>query len=78
MFDHLECTSNEWTLHSNPDCEPIFVGITVNYTALPLPDCAEFEEQFNDSIKYVIKIKATKPHSGGTGQLRAYDHLYYV
>ncbi|KAL9952467.1 hypothetical protein ACROYT_G039729 [Oculina patagonica] len=57
------------------DCES---GTTVIYASLPLPDCAWSSEQLNGSIKYVLEISATKSDPGGTGQLRAYDHLYYV
>ncbi len=71
---------SEWQLEDSAACEPTFSGTTVTYTGLVLPNCSMSSEQLPDSIKYVLKVSATKPDpgSGTTGQLRAYDHLYYV
>ena len=72
--------SVEWQLENNPACEPTFDdhGQTVNYDYLKLPDCAYKSTQLADSIKYELKINATKFDPGSTGQYRSYDHLYYV
>ncbi|KAL9952511.1 hypothetical protein ACROYT_G039779 [Oculina patagonica] len=70
----------EWRLENNADCEPIIDqdNGAVYYTGLVLPDCAFEQQQFADSIKYILKVSATRSDPGGAGQLRAYDHLYYV
>ena len=71
-------TTTEWRLKNNSACDPTFGNRTVIYNDLALPDCAWSSEQLPDSIKYVLKISATKSDPGETGQLYAYDHLYYV
>ena len=73
-----EWSEPKWQLQSSASCQPAFSDSTVTYTGLFLPDCAWSSEQLPDSIKYVLKINATMGNPGGTGQLRAYDHLYYV
>ena len=50
----------------------------VYYQNLLLPDCEYTSLQYPDFIKYILKIEAKKPDPGGTLQLRAYDHHYYV
>ena len=70
----------EWELQNNPMCQPT-IDVdqqTVNYDALYLPDCAYNSIQGDDYIKYILKIEAKKGNPGLPGQLRAYDHLYYV
>lgn len=74
---------DEWRLQSDPNCDPTFdePGRTVNYANLVLPDCAYYEKQLADYIKYQLKIIARKPDPqppAETGQLRSYDHMYYV
>ncbi|KAL9952465.1 hypothetical protein ACROYT_G039727 [Oculina patagonica] len=71
-------TTTEWRLQNNPKCEPTFGNRKVMYDGLALPDCALFSKQLNGSIKYVLKISATKSDPGRTGQLYDYDHRYYV
>ncbi|XP_078352165.1 uncharacterized protein LOC144636829 [Oculina patagonica] len=71
-------TTIEWRLQNNLACDPTFGNRTVMYDGLALPDCAWSSEQLPNSIKYVLKISATKSDPGGTGQLIAYDHRYYV
>ncbi len=78
MDDIDEWTTFDWRLENNADCDPTFSGTTVTYTGLVLPDCTFSSEQLDNSIKYVLKVSATKPDPGGAGQLRTYDHLYYV
>ncbi|XP_078350192.1 ZP domain-containing protein-like [Oculina patagonica] len=76
-----EWETSEWQLEDSAACAPTFTDAsTVTYDGLFLPDCSMSSEQLPDSIKYVLKVSATKgdPGSGTTGQLRAYDHLYYV
>ena len=76
--DLNEWTVDEWRLKSKNECKPVFGNGTVTYSALKLSDCAWSSEQpANSSIKYVLKINPTKKNSS-TGQLRVYDHLYYV
>ena len=73
--------SNEWRLANNSACDPAIdpSANTVTYTGLHLPDCAWESEQLADHIKYILKISAVKTDPGNpAGQLRAYDHLYYV
>lgn len=71
-------TADEWQLKNKSECKPVFGNGTVTYSALKLPDCALLSEQpANSSIKYVLKINPTKK-SSSNGQLRVYDHLYYV
>ena len=67
--------TSDWRLENSADCEPTFSDSTVTYTDLVLPNCSMSSEQFNDSIKYTLKIKATR---SSPAQLRVYDHLYYV
>ena len=70
----------EWQLQNDTACQPAidYVAKIVTYAALRLPECAWESEQLDDHIKYILKISAVKPNAGATGQLRAYDHLYYV
>ncbi|XP_078350308.1 uncharacterized protein LOC144635104 [Oculina patagonica] len=70
--------TTEWRLQNNPECEPTFDGQTVNYNYLKLPDCAMNETQLDNSIKYVLKVNAVKRTGLDNGQLRAYDHMYYI
>lgn len=78
--DVNEWNASEWRLQNNPACDPTLDvdGEMVNYENLTLPDCSFTSTQYPDHIKYILKIIATKPNPGGTQQLRAYDHLYYV
>ena len=78
MDDLDEWVAANWTLENSESCEPTLSGTTVTYRNLSLPDCAMSSEQLSDSIKYVLKIDVAKSDPGGTGQLRAYNHLYYV
>ena len=75
--DADEWVPSEWELENNPICGPTINDAqqTVNYANLFLPDCAFNSIQGDDYIKYILKIEAKK---GNPGQLRAYDHLYYV
>ena len=75
-----EWTPIEWELQGNSACRPALSNPdeTVTYTRLVLPDCAFNSIQEPDYIKYILKINVTKPNPGGAGQLRAYDHLYYI
>ena len=73
-----EWNTREWRLQSKAECEPTFGSGTVTYSSLKLPDCSWSSEQLNGSIKYILKVNPTKTDPGGNGQLRAYDHLYYV
>ena len=75
-----EWDASEWQLENSASCKPTFSGTTVTYSNLSLSDCAMSSEQRPNNIKYVLEISATKgdPGSGTTGQLRAFDHLYYV
>ncbi|KAJ7369437.1 hypothetical protein OS493_039005 [Desmophyllum pertusum] len=73
-----EWTTTEWRLQSSDQCEPTFGDGAVNYVNLPLPNCSFSSEQLNGSIKYVLKVIAQKTAGDANGQLRAYDHLYYV
>ena len=75
-----EWSTSEWRLQSKAECEPTFDSGTVTYSSLKLPNCSWSSEQLNmnDSIKYILKVNPTKTDPGGNGQLRAYDHLYYV
>ena len=78
-LDEWASQEANWRLEGDAACEPTFSGTTVTYTGLKLPDCSMSSEQFNDSIKYVLKVNATRTAgAGAAGQLRAYDHLYYV
>ena len=78
--DADQWASNEWQLQNNAACVPLidYAAKTVTYPGLALPDCALESEQLDDHIKYILKISAVKANPGGTEQLRAYDHLYYV
>ena len=75
-------SSAEWsTKPGNAACEPTIDGVadTVTYTSLPLPDCAIKSNQKDEEVQYILKIKAEKGSGDPvTGQLRTYDHLYYV
>lgn len=78
--DADEWMPDEWELQSNSNCQPAINDTlqTVTYSDLILPDCAYDSIQGDDYIKYILKIEAKKPDPGLTGQLRAYDHLYYI
>ena len=78
IIDLDEWGTGEWRLQNKAECEPTFDSGTVTYSSLKLPDCSWSSEQLNDSIKYILKVNPTKTDPGGNGQLRAYDHLYYV
>ena len=73
---------SDWKTSTNTTaCQPTFdVGAeTVTYEALYLPDCAYQSNQKDGEIQYILKISAEKTSSDSvTGQLRTYDHLYYV
>ena len=76
-------TEEEWRLENNANCDPTFnvPAETVNYDKLVLPDCANYDKQLNYSIKYQLKISATKDDPkppAETSQLRSYDHMYYI
>ena len=75
-----EWNATEWRLANNAACDPTLndANEMVNYDNLTLPDCSYESIQNNDSIKYILKIEARKPNPGGTLQVRAYDHLYFV
>ena len=80
MDDASQWNETEWTtITSNAACEPkINVSTqTVTYEALQLPDCAFKSNQKEEEIEYILKISAEKGASA-TGQLRGYDHLYYI
>ncbi len=69
-----------WRLEDNANCDPVIDqdnGV-VNYTGLVLPDCTFKQQQFSDSIKYILKVSAKRDNPGGAGQLRAYDYLFFV
>ena len=72
----------EWTTKtSNAACEPTLNenAQTVTYEALPLPDCTYESNQKDEEVQYIVKISAEKTSADSlTGQLRTYDHLYYV
>ena len=73
--------SAEWsTKPGNAACEPTIDGVadTVTYTNLPLPDCALQSNQKDEEVQYILKISAKGSGDPVTGQLRTYDHLYYV
>ena len=75
--------SAEWSTNpGNAACEPTIDGVTdtVTYTNLPLPDCTFQSNQKDEEVQYILKISAQKSSGdvGVTGQLRTYDHLYYV
>ena len=81
--DLAEWTVAEWRTRNSSGyltaCQPTFHNNrTVNYHGLKLPDCAFSSQQLPNSVKYILKINATKSDPGGTGQLYVYDHLYYV
>ena len=62
-------------------CEPTLNNDTqtVTYTDLKLPDCAYDSNQKDGEIEYILKITAVKTAGDpNTGQLRTYDHQYYV
>ena len=73
---------SDWKTSTNTTaCQPTFdVGAeTVTYEALYLPDCAYQSNQKDGEIQYILKISAEKTSGDSvTGQLRTYDHLYYV
>ena len=81
--DLAEWTETEWRTRNSSGyltaCQPTFHNNrTVKYDGLLLPDCAFSSQQLPNSVKYILKINAKKSDPGGTGQLYAYDHLYYV
>ena len=79
--DIREWEADEWQLLSNPECEPTLYreDQIVKYYSLKLPDCAYDQIQLdNGNIQYVLKVRAEKPDPGPPGQLRAYNHMYYV
>ena len=73
---------SDWRTSTNTTaCQPTFdVGAeTVTYEALYLPDCAYESNQKDGEVQYILKISAEKAAGDSvTGQLRTYDHLYYV
>ena len=77
--EHLN-TWNEiqWAIQQKTECQPTFSGNDVIFSDLVLPDCSLTAEQLPGSIKYIIEIKAEQNARGDTGQLRVYDHLYFV
>jgi len=78
--DADEWMPDEWELQNDPNCQPAINDAqqTVTYSDLILPDCAYDSIQGDDYIKYILKIEAKKDDPGAPGQLRAYDHLYYI
>ena len=72
----------EWRTTTNGAvCEPTLDddAETVTYKALDLPDCAYQSNQKDGEVQYILKISAEKSLGDPvTGQLRTYDHLYYV
>ena len=70
----------EWRTSTNTAaCQPTLDdgAETVTYEALYLPDCAYESNQKDGEVQYILKISAEKV-AGDSGQLRTYDHLYYV
>ena len=65
VYDLDEWTEVEWQFEDSPACQPTFNGTTVTYTGLVLLNCSMSLEQLADSIKYVLKVSATK--TGGAG-----------
>ncbi|PFX16429.1 ZP domain-containing protein-like [Stylophora pistillata] len=77
--DAGEWVPNEWTTKTGyAECEPTIGADTVTYGNLPLPNCTLESNQNATHITYILRINAEKSDPGGTGQLRAYDHKYYV
>ena len=76
--DVNEWNTSDWRLQNKAECEPTFGSGTVTYSSLKLPNCSWSSEQLAGSIKYILKVNPTKTDPGGNGQLRTYDHLYYV
>ena len=76
--DIAEWRTADWRLQNSASCEPTSDNRTVNYDGLTLPDCAWSSEQLQDGIKYILKISVKTSNPGGTGQLYANHHLYYV
>ena len=72
----------EWRTSTNTAaCQPTLDddAETVTYEALYLPDCAYESNQKDGEVQYILKISAEKSSGDPvTGQLRTYDHLYYV
>ena len=72
----------EWRTSTNTAaCQPTLDdgAETVTYEALYLPDCAYESNQKDEEVQYILKIRAEKVSGDSvTGQLRTYDHLYYV
>ena len=72
----------EWRTSPNTAaCQPTLDddAETVTYEALYLPDCAYESNQKDGEVQYILKISAEKVAGDSvTGQLRTYDHLYYV
>lgn len=69
---------SQWAIKQKVECQPTFGDSEVIYTNLVLPDCALTAEQLSNSTKYIIELKAEAKADGDTGQLRVYDHLYFV
>lgn len=79
--DAAQWTAVEWTTKTGyAECEPtINAGAkTVTYESLPLPNCTLDSNQNDSHITYTLRINAEKADPSGTGQVRAYDHQYYV
>ena len=83
VFDVAQWTAAEWRLEGSAACQPTLNNIskTVTYSGLVLPDCArkDLEVDNNFTIKYVLEISVAKTSgSGPGGQVRSYNHQYYV
>ena len=75
-------SAKDWRTSTNTTaCEPTLNNDaqTVTYTDLKLPDCAYDSNQKDGEIEYILEISAVKTAGDpNTGQLRTYDHQYYV
>ena len=75
-------SAKEWRAsNGTAACEPTLNNDTqtVIYTDLKLPDCAYDSNQKDGEIEYILKISAVKTAGDPkTGQLRTYDHQYYL
>ena len=83
VADILQWTAAEWQLEGSAACQPTLDNDaeTITYSRLVLPDCAKksLELDNNVTIKYVLKISVAKTSgSGPGGQVRSYNHQYYV
>lgn len=80
--DAAQWNSSEWTTKTGyAECEPTIdaPAKTVTYGNLPLPNCTLVSNQNYTHITYTLQISAEKTAGDpNTGQLRSYDHLYYV